>query len=177
LLIKPFNRSNSKVVTIFTALQNHQVADMMHDCDPCLRCRTACDGATLRPRKKRKPNCRSIAPCFKRPWPTTGARSLHGRGSELQRVEAPLANYLRLAEAFSAYAAKGNQAVAESDAALPGFNVSFRELEGAMSSVSEALEAEAIRMHAASLATVHRAGPPMPPRKQPSESTIACWRN
>jgi methyl-accepting chemotaxis protein len=151
--------SNSKVVTIFTALQNHQVADMMHDAlrSDVLALQDGVRRGDLEATKETQAELQEHRTVFQKALADNRALDLSTVVvTELQRVEAPLANYLRLAEAFSAYAAKGNQAVAESDAALPGFNVSFRELEGAMSSVSEALEAEAIRMHAASLATVHR---------------------
>ncbi|HRE06883.1 MAG TPA: methyl-accepting chemotaxis protein [Opitutaceae bacterium] len=151
--------SNSKVVTIFTALQNHQVADMMHDAlrSDVLALQEGMRRGNLEALRETQGELQEHRGVFQKALADNQALELSPVVvMELRRVEAPLANYLRLAEGFGGIAAQGDQAIASFEAALPGFTASFRELEGAMSSVSEALEAEAIRMHADSLATVHR---------------------
>ncbi|MFO1446728.1 MAG: methyl-accepting chemotaxis protein [Opitutaceae bacterium] len=151
--------SNTRVVTIFSALQNHQVADMMHDAlrSDVLALNDAARRSDAEALTEAQNDLKEHGEIFLKALADNRALVLSDSVvTELQRVEAPLNRYLKLAAEIGGLAGKNAEGTAAAEAAMPGFKTSFRELEGAMSSVSEALEAEGKRIHEVSLATVNQ---------------------
>ena len=143
---------NQEVVVIYTGLQNHRLADMMHDAlrSDVLSIQAAAERKDAAGLAEGRSDLKEHSELFRRGVADNKALPLPDTvKADLQSVEEPLAAYLTLAEKLGDLAVSD---LAASIAALTEFKASFSAVEDSMAKVSETFVAEAKQAHDASRA-------------------------
>lgn len=143
---------NQKVVAIYTGLQNHRLADMMHDAlrSDVLSIQAAAERKDAAALEESRADLKEHSELFRKGIDDNRALALpEAVKADLRSVEQPLAGYLALSQTL------GDLAVADLPASirkLGEFKESFSAVEDRMAKVSETFVAEAQRAHEASRA-------------------------
>lgn len=153
---KSVNGANERMSTIYSALQNHQLSDMMHDAlrADILQLRNSARLGDIKGLEDGAAELAEHTAIFRKAIADNRALALPATILEqLASVEKPLLAYFEASKLMGNYAAEDHAAF---DANMGSFVAAFSDLEGKMGDISDVLSKEGERIHLESTEMIDR---------------------